>query len=78
MPWLSHQAVLDLPQRLGRVVLPVQHQSQVVARRKKARRELDTAPQERLGVGVSPQARCHFGQHAKRGDVGRSGEEMLA
>ena len=64
--------------RLGRLLLPVEHDRIVVARAGKAGRQLETARQHRLGVAIAAKSRAELGQHAQSGDIGRIALQMFA
>ncbi len=68
---LGGQHRFDLPQRLTRPVLAVEHGRIMGSGRRKARSELETAHQQIFRIRVTPEPRSYFRKHADRSDIGR-------
>ena len=69
---------LRFAQRGFGLVRPMQHHRVVLPRHREARRELETARQQRFRIGDAADARRDFGEHADGGDVGGIVPQVLA
>ena len=68
---LTREQLLDLAERRRGVALPHQHRGVVVTCHVEARRELEAALEQLLGIRIAAQPCGDLRQHAQRGDVGR-------